>query len=104
MTGMVILRVGGVMYELGWYCTTPLVVYEELEYERNIKMIHDKNVRDVINKMAQRSELGLGKYGVTTERTDLTEVDWLIHAQEEAMDLAIYLTKLINEKRGKENV
>jgi hypothetical protein len=69
-----------------------------------MSLIHDKNVRDVINKMAQRSELGLGKYGVTTERTDLTEIDWLIHAQEEAMDLAIYLTRLINDKRGNNNV
>ena len=29
------------------------------------------------------------------ERTDLTDVDWLNHAQEEAMDLAIYLQKMI---------
>ena len=31
----------------------------------------------------------------TMERTDLSLVEWLIHAQEEAMDLAIYLQKLI---------
>ena len=33
------------------------------------------------------------------ERTDLSELDWLIHAQEEAMDLAIYLEKLIQTKQ-----
>jgi hypothetical protein len=57
----------------------------------------DKNVDAVINKMTQRAEIGLRKYGVTTERTDLTQKQWLIHAQEEAMDLAIYLQRLINE-------
>ena len=31
------------------------------------------------------------------ERDDLTPLDWLKHAQEEAMDLAVYLEKLIQE-------
>ncbi len=29
------------------------------------------------------------------QRTDLSRLDWLRHAQEEAMDLAVYLEKLI---------
>jgi len=57
----------------------------------------DKNVDAVINKMTQRAEIGFKKYGVTTERTDLTNKQWLIHAQEEAMDLAIYLQRIIND-------
>ncbi len=32
------------------------------------------------------------------ERKDLTELQWLKHAQEEAMDLAVYLEKLIEIK------
>ena len=32
------------------------------------------------------------------ERTDLSKKDWLIHAQEEALDLAVYLQKLIMEE------
>lgn len=55
----------------------------------------DKNVEAVREKMMQRSIVGLNKYQVTTERTDLTRLNWLRHAQEEAMDLAIYLQKLI---------
>jgi|LWDU01.1.fsa_nt_gi phage FluMu protein Com len=31
----------------------------------------------------------------TMERNDLSNEEWLIHAQEEAMDLAVYLQKLI---------
>lgn len=57
----------------------------------------DKNVEEVRQKMKIRAEFGLRKYGVTTERDDLSYRDWLIHAQEEAMDLAIYLQRLIND-------
>tara|TARA_R110001632_G_scaffold156704_2_gene275067 strand:+ start:1038 stop:1220 length:183 start_codon:yes stop_codon:yes gene_type:complete len=52
----------------------------------------------VCTKITQRAELGKKKYGVTMDREDLTELQWLVHAQEEAMDLAIYLEKLIQEK------
>tara|TARA_B110000977_G_scaffold113802_1_gene147251 strand:+ start:10176 stop:10358 length:183 start_codon:yes stop_codon:yes gene_type:complete len=52
----------------------------------------------VCTKITQRAELGKEKYGITMEREDLTELQWLVHAQEEAMDLAIYLEKLIQEK------
>ena len=52
----------------------------------------------VCYKILKRSEKGKKKYGVTMERKDLTELQWLIHAQEEAMDLAVYLEKLITEK------
>jgi len=52
----------------------------------------------VCYKILKRSEKGKKKYGVTMERKDLTELQWLRHAQEEAMDLAVYLEKLIQEK------
>lgn len=51
----------------------------------------------VISKVRFRADNGLIKYGVTMERTDLSRLDWLIHAQEEAMDLAVYLEKLIQD-------
>ena len=52
----------------------------------------------VCYKILKRSEEGRKKYVVTMERDDLTELQWLTHAQEEAMDLAVYLEKLITEK------
>lgn len=58
----------------------------------------DKNVESVREKLKTRAERGLRKYGVTTERTDLTHLQWLIHAQEEALDLAVYLQRLIVEE------
>lgn len=51
----------------------------------------------VIKKIRERRDRGRKKYGTTMERDDLSNVQWLIHAQEEAMDLAIYLERLIRE-------
>ena len=42
-----------------------------------------------------RSERGQAKYGVTLARTDLSRVEWLRHAYEEALDLALYLRRLM---------
>lgn len=49
----------------------------------------------VIEKIRERRKLGLKKYGTSVERTDLSEMQWLQHAQDEAMDCAIYLQKLM---------
>lgn len=54
----------------------------------------DKIVSSVIEQIKQRSEAGFNKYGTNMERTDLSLIDWLQHAQEEAMDLAIYLERI----------
>ena len=47
--------------------------------------------------MRVREERGLSKYGTTMDRKDLTTKEWLQHAYEEALDLAVYLKKIINE-------
>jgi|TARA_R110000824_G_scaffold229767_3_gene417401 hypothetical protein len=57
----------------------------------------------VVAKILKRAEVGKSKYGTTMERTDLSRLEWLVHAQEEAMDLAVYLEKIIQEiKKGAE--
>ena len=55
----------------------------------------DPIVESVCQKMMARSRLGMSKYESTLDRTDLSRLDWLRHAQEEAMDLANYLECLI---------
>lgn len=49
----------------------------------------------VIQKIRERRDRGRKKYGTTMERDDLCTKEWLIHAQQEALDFAIYLEKLI---------
>jgi hypothetical protein len=56
--------------------------------------IKDSVVQSVINKFKQRSEVGIKKYNTTLDREDLTNKEWINHAQEEAMDLILYLEKL----------
>jgi hypothetical protein len=54
----------------------------------------DRIVLNVIKKFEQRSDVGLKKYGVTLERTDLSTLDWIEHAQDELMDGILYLERL----------
>jgi|TARA_R110001592_G_scaffold293508_1_gene563113 hypothetical protein len=54
----------------------------------------------VCTKITQRANVGKKKYGTTMDRKDLTKLQWLKHAQEEAMDLAVYLEKLIEEEEN----
>ena len=54
----------------------------------------DTIVESVIEQFKQRSEVGIKKYNTTLDRTDLTRLQWLQHAQEEAMDMILYLEKL----------
>jgi len=54
----------------------------------------DSIVASVIGKFRLRSELGKKKYGTDLDRTDLSVLDWITHAQEEHMDAILYLEKL----------
>lgn len=60
----------------------------------------DANVERVRAKMLERSRVGLSKYGVTTERGDLSRMDWLRHLQEELMDAAVYVEAAMREGGG----
>ena len=64
----------------------------------------DKNVEKVITQLRDREEEGLRKYGVNTERTDLTSLEWLQHLQEELMDASVYIEKLKNEMKLIESI
>jgi hypothetical protein len=54
------------------------------------------NILDQTIKDLQAREVrGLKEYGTTMDRTDLSQDEWLQHAYEEALDLALYLKKLL---------
>jgi hypothetical protein len=57
----------------------------------------DAVIEAVCADLRQRSAVGIKKYGVTLERTDLTLKDWLQHAYEECLDQANYLKRSIME-------
>jgi hypothetical protein len=62
----------------------------------------DRIVIQVLNQIADRSERGLEKYGTNLERTDLETLDWVQHAQEEAMDLCLYLERIKEQIKNKQ--
>jgi len=67
--------------------------------DKEKRKIMDKNVEKVITQLRYREEEGLRKYGVNTERKDLTTLQWLQHLQEELMDASVYIEKLKSEMK-----
>jgi hypothetical protein len=58
-----------------------------------------KLLYSIIDDLLYREEKGRMEYGTTMDRKDLTEQEWLQHAYEEALDLSIYLKKIIKTKQ-----
>ena len=75
---------------------TTLGYYDTEDNKKRLEKLKPKDtiVESVIEQFKQRSEVGIKKYNTTLDRTDLTRLEWLQHAQEEAMDMILYLEKL----------
>ncbi len=69
---------------------------QDLEQE----FIPDSIVQNVLKEHTERAKKGKEKYNATLDRTDLSVIDYLQHAKEEAMDLALYLEKTIQMLKG----
>jgi hypothetical protein len=57
----------------------------------------DTIIYEVAQLMRKRADKGKHTYGTTMDREDLNTEEWFDHAIEEALDLAIYLTKIKRE-------
>jgi len=58
-------------------------------------MDKDKIVESVIFKYKLRSRVGVKKYGTTLHESKENLIDFIQHAQEEAMDFSLYLEKML---------
>ena len=56
--------------------------------------MRDSITNRIIELIETRADKGFQTYGVTMDREDLDLDAWFDHAIEEALDLAIYLTKI----------
>jgi hypothetical protein len=72
-----------------------------ITHEQNPIKQEDSILLAVMAKYYERSKRGQAKYGTNLDRKDYSIIDWLTEAQEEAMDLSLYLEAAI--KRIKEN-
>ena len=57
----------------------------------------DGVVEAVRADLLRRSQVGIAKYGVTLERTDLNLRQWVQHLYEELLDAANYAKRIIIE-------
>ncbi len=67
--------------------------------ERNEKAV-DTVVELNREMLLKRSQVGVKKYGVTLDKAELTQLEGLTHALEEALDLANYLQMEIQKLKG----
>lgn len=63
--------------------------------------LNDNIVVSVLERIKTRADEGMSKYGVPMTREDVDTLQWLRHAQEEALDLAIYLERIIDDLEKK---
>jgi hypothetical protein len=71
--------------------------YKILFIEFKKENMKDTIVESVINQFKERSSVGINKYGVTLDRTDLSTLQWMIHFREELMDGLLYLERVIQD-------
>ena len=60
----------------------------------------DRITEALCAEIESRAAVGLVKYGVSVADRPLSRLEWLQHAKEEALDLAVYLQRLIEMEGG----
>jgi hypothetical protein len=58
----------------------------------------DPIVEAVRTRLLARSLIGIEKYDTNLMRSDLSRADWLRHLQEELLDAALYVERLLWEE------
>jgi hypothetical protein len=67
----------------------------------NDQIKEDCIVEAIRTQLKDRSDVGIRKYNTTLDRTDLSLLDWLEHAKQEALDFALYLERIKREVKEK---
>ena len=57
----------------------------------------------VCDDIAKRQQVGIAKYGTTVDENPLSHIQWLQHAYEECLDMAVYLKRAMTEKGGSDD-
>ncbi len=55
----------------------------------------------VVDKITSRAIKGMATYGKPMTRTDVSTLAWLQHFQEELLDAAVYVERLIQDERNR---
>lgn len=65
-----------------------------MDYNKSINET-DSIVKKTIDEFIERADKGKKKYGVSLDRTDLIDMEYLQHLKEELMDGILYLNKFM---------
>ena len=65
-------------------------------------MLKDKTVKNLINKFKERAIESNKKHGNKIHEVERTTIEWLTEALEEAMDLCVYLQKILEQLKEEE--
>ena len=57
--------------------------------------VTSRTLQAVVADLKEREKRGIGKYGTTVDRPDLTDKDWRQHLYEELLDASMYLRRLM---------
>ncbi len=63
-------------------------VMQQMSKSSNIEFLVCQDIKD-------RQRKGISKYGTTVADNPLSQQEWITHAYEETLDLAVYLKKLM---------
>jgi transposase len=65
-------------------------------------MLKDKTVKNLIHKFEERAIKSNKKHGNKIHEVDRPTIEWLTEALEEAMDLCVYLQKILEQLKEEE--
>ena len=71
------------------------MIEEDYNYDMVFHKCEDKTVNNLLRKLSDRAITSNQKHGNTINQVNKNQIEWAVEALEEAMDMCVYLQKLI---------
>ena len=71
------------------------MIEEDYNYDMVFHKCEDKTVNNLLRKFSDRAITSNQKHGNTINKVNKNQIEWAVEALEEAMDMCVYLQKLI---------
>tara|TARA_B100001939_G_scaffold312878_1_gene296334 strand:+ start:52 stop:342 length:291 start_codon:yes stop_codon:yes gene_type:complete len=71
------------------------MIEEDYNYDMVFHKCEDKTVNNLLRKFSDRAITSNQKHGNTINQVNKNQIEWAVEALEEAMDMCVYLQRLI---------
>ena len=71
------------------------MIDEDYNYDMVFHKCEDKTVNNLMRKFSERAIASNQKHGNTINQVNKNQIEWAVEALEEAMDMCVYLQRLI---------